>query len=126
MTLHGYFACGEYLRTLRLVSELPDLRVANANPATTSQGEIPRTSHQKEKEKAGRMSCRYGNLLCGEKVALNVPRILSRSASRRTTQDALAGRAYANPATASPGEIPRTGHQKEKEKAGRMSCFPFW
>ena len=44
------------------------------------------------------MSIRYGNLLCGEKVALNVPRILSRSALRRTTQDALAERAYANPA----------------------------
>ena len=62
-----------------------------------------------------RISCRYGNLLCGEKVALNVPRILSRSASRRTTQDALAKRAYANPATASQGEIPRTGHHR-KEK----------
>ena len=88
---------------------------AYANPATASQGEIPRTGHQKEKEKAGRLSCRYGTLLCGEKVALNVPHILSQCASRRTTQDALAERAYANPATASQGEIPRTGHQR-KEK----------
>ena len=72
-------------------------------------------SHQKEKEKAGRLSCGYWNLLCGEKVALNVPHIVSRCASRRTTQDALAERAYANPATASQGEIPRTGHQR-KEK----------
>ena len=61
------------------------------------------------------MSFLYGNLLCGEKVALNVPHILSRCASRRTTQDALAERAYANPATASQGEIPRTSHQR-KEK----------
>ena len=53
-------------------------------------------SHQKEKEKAGRLSCGYGNLLCGEKVALNVPHILSQCASRRTTQDALAARAYAH------------------------------
>ena len=71
--------------------------------------------HQKEKEKAGRLSCGYGNLLCGEKVTLNVPHILSRCASRRTTQDALAERAYANPAASPPCEIPRTGHQKNKK-----------
>ena len=57
------------------------------------------------------------------KVALNVPRILSRSPSRRTTQDALAERAYANPATASQGEIPRTSHQNEKEKAADLLSF---
>ena len=28
----GNFACGEYSHALRLVSELPDLRAANANP----------------------------------------------------------------------------------------------
>ena len=50
VTLHGYFAYGEYLRTLRLVSELPDLRVANANPATASQGEIPSTGHQRKEK----------------------------------------------------------------------------
>ena len=64
--LYGNFIKDEYTHSLRLESELSDLRSGYANPATTSQGEIPRTGHQKEKEKAGRLSCfpfgdSYGN-----------------------------------------------------------------
>jgi len=60
----GNFACGEYSLTLRLTSELVDLRVANANPIRAlpfvkkkcfrfcaKMGEIPRTSHQKKKSR---------------------------------------------------------------------------
>ena len=44
----GNFITDEYTHTLRLESELSDLRVGYANPATLSPGEIHRTSHQKK------------------------------------------------------------------------------
>ena len=46
---NGNFSVGEDTHTLRLESELSDLRVGYANPATSSPGEIPRTSHKKRK-----------------------------------------------------------------------------
>ena len=51
--VHGNFACGEYLRTLRLVSKLPDLRVADANPCACFARAVldGRTGNQKEKPK---------------------------------------------------------------------------
>ena len=45
---YGNFIKDKYTRTLRLKSKLFDLRVGYANPATSSPGEIPRTSHQKK------------------------------------------------------------------------------
>ena len=47
---YGNFSRAEYTHTLRLESELSDLRVGYANPATSSPGWIPRTGRQKEKE----------------------------------------------------------------------------
>ena len=35
---NGYFAAGEYTHTLRLTSELVDLRVGYANPVLKAQG----------------------------------------------------------------------------------------
>ena len=46
---YGNFITDEYTPTLRLESELSDLRVGYANPATSSQGEIPRTGHHNRK-----------------------------------------------------------------------------